>query len=250
MNNQSEYKKNNLYIVLCCIFLANALIAEIIGVKIFSLESTLGLNPAQISIFGFDKLDFNLTAGVVLWPVVFITSDIINEYFGIKGVKKISYITSAIIVYMFFVILLVTKLNPATFWIEINKIDGSYNINDSYNKIFKQGLGIMVGSILAFLVGQIVDSYTFQWLKKITGSKIIWLRATGSTLVSQLIDSFLVLWIAFFVFGDWSFDQVLAVGAINYIYKFLVAIALTPVLYLSHYIIGKYIKKSSLDINH
>ena len=81
--------------------------------------------------------------------------------------------------------------------------------------IFQQGLGIILGSLTAFLIGQFLDVLVFQHLRKFTGSGKNWLRATGSTLVSQLVDSFVVLWIAFFVFGNWSMEQVLSVGVIN-----------------------------------
>ena len=121
-----QRKKTNLFIILCAIFLTNAIIAEIIGVKIFSVETTLGFKPAQLNLFGF-ILDFNLTAGAVIWPVVFITTDVINEYFGKKGVRKISFITAFLIAYIFVVIYLVTKLVPAAFWIDLNNTDAQGN---------------------------------------------------------------------------------------------------------------------------
>jgi uncharacterized PurR-regulated membrane protein YhhQ (DUF165 family) len=74
-------KANRLFLILGGFFIANALIAEIIGVKIFSLEQTFGFAPLSIVIFG-NELSFNLTAGVLLWPVVFIMTDLINEYYG------------------------------------------------------------------------------------------------------------------------------------------------------------------------
>jgi queuosine precursor transporter len=97
------------------------------------------------------------------------------------------------------------------------------------------------------LLGQLIDVFVFQKLRKITGPKMIWLRATGSTLVSQFIDSFVVLGIAFYIFGNWSWAQVASVGIINYIYKFSVAILLTPVLYLGHYLIDNYLGKEVAD---
>jgi uncharacterized integral membrane protein (TIGR00697 family) len=196
--------------------------------------------------FGEYILDFNLTAGAVIWPVVFITTDIINEYFGKKGVRKISFITAGLIAYVFLVISLVTVLVPADFWLDVNATtpDGeSFNISYAFNTIFRQGLGIILGSLTAFLLGQLIDVYVFQKLRAITGEKMIWLRATGSTFVSQFIDSFVVLGIAFYVFGNWELSQVLAVGIINYIYKFTVAIALTPLLYAGHNIIDRYLGK-------
>ncbi|MGY6557911.1 MAG: queuosine precursor transporter [Nitritalea sp.] len=241
-----QSKKTNLFILLCGIFLTNAILAEIIGVKIFSGEYTLGLQPAGWTIFGDYVLDFNLTAGAVIWPIVFITTDIINEYYGKKGVRKISFITAFFIAYIFFVIVAVTNLPPAPFWLEVNSPDPAgqpFDIDYAFTVIFRQGLGIIIGSLVAFLLGQLIDVYVFQKLRKFTGSKMIWLRATGSTLVSQFIDSFVVLVIAFYIFGNWSWAQVASVGIINYIYKFGVAVMLTPLLYLGHYLIDRYLGK-------
>lgn len=246
-------KKQNLFIILGAIFLTNAILAELIGVKIFSLEQTLGLEPANLDIFGY-TLDFNLTAGVMIWPVVFITTDIINEYFGKAGVRKISFLAVGCISYAFLMIWVVTQLSPAGFWVEVNSTDpdGNYfNMNFAFNKIYTQGLGIIVGSIIAFLIGQALDVIIFQRLRKITGEKMIWLRATGSTLISQLIDSFVVLAIAFYILAPaesrWDFSQVMSVGSLNYIYKFIVAIALTPLIYLGHFLIDRYLGKEEAD---
>lgn len=241
-----QQKKNKLFIILSGVFLTNALVAEMIGVKIFSAEAVAGLQPAHLSILGF-TLDFNLTAGVILWPFVFITTDIINEYFGKEGVKRISYLTAILIAYAFIVIFIATLLPPADFWMDINNKDNTgnnFNVNYAFQTIFRQGLGIIIGSLTAFLIGQLLDVYVFHKLRNLTGSKLLWVRATGSTLISQLIDSFVVLFIAFFVFGNWTIEQVLSVGVINYIYKFFVAIALTPLIYLVHSLIDRYLGKA------
>jgi uncharacterized integral membrane protein (TIGR00697 family) len=237
-------KKTNLFIILSGIFLTNAILAELIGVKIFSLEETLGFDPVQINILLETPLSFSLTAGVIIWPVVFLTTDVINEYYGKRGVKKISFLTAGFIVYMFLVIYLVTNLLPASFWLDLNNIDdkgNTFNIDFAFKKIFRQGLGIIIGSLLAFLIAQLLDVFIFQRLRGLTGRKMVWLRATGSTLISQFIDSFVVLGIAFYVFGNWNLDQIISVGIMNYIYKFVVAIVLTPVIYLAHYLIDNYL---------
>lgn len=239
-------KRTNLFLILCGIFLTNALLAELVGVKIFSAEATLGLPYAQIPLLEGFVLDFNLTAGVILWPVVFITTDIINEYFGMKGVRKISFLTAGMILYVFAAIFIITELEPAKFWLEVNSKDANgnpLNINLAFTAIFRQGMGIIVGSLIAFLIGQLLDAWVFQKLRLITGSKKIWLRATGSTVISQLIDSFVVLIIAFKIFGNWSWAQVISVATINYIYKFGVAVAFTPLLYVAHYLIDAYLGK-------
>lgn len=237
-------RKQKLFIVLFGIFLTNAIIAEIIGVKIVSIEKSLGFLPLNLTTFWGEKWDLNQTAGALNWPIVFITSDIINDYFGKKGVKFISYTTALFIAYSFLIIYLATLLVPADFWISVNAKSG--NINDSFSLIFRQGLGIICGSLSAFLVSQLFDAYVFEKIKNKTGNKYIWLRATGSTLISQLIDSFLVIGIAFYLFGNWSISQWMNVSLNNYLYKFFIAILFTPILYLVHFIIEKYLKKENL----
>ena len=235
-------RKQKLFIFLFGVFLTNAIIAEIIGVKIVSIEKTLGFAPLQMITFWGDKWDLNQTAGALNWPLVFITSDIINDYFGKSGVKFISYTTALFKAFAFLIIYTATLLVPADFWIEVNK---GININEAFSRIFRQGLGIITGSLTAFLISQIIDATVFEKIKKTTGNKHIWLRATGSTLISQLIDRFLVIGIAFYAFGNWSISQWMNVSLNNYFYKFFVAILFTPLLYLAHYCIEKYLKKET-----
>ncbi|WP_395768739.1 queuosine precursor transporter [Aquirufa sp.] len=236
-------RKQKLFIFLFGIFLTNAIIAEIIGVKIVSIERSLGFQPLHLPTFWGTSWDLNQTAGALNWPIVFIVSDIINDYFGKKGVKFISYTTAGLIAYAFIIIYLATLLIPADFWIETNRGETNFNINDAFSRIFRQGLGIITGSLLAFLVSQITDAIVFEKIKTKTGSKMIWLRATGSTLISQLIDSFLVIGVAFYLFGNWSLGQWFNVSLNNYLYKFVIAILFTPVLYLAHYAIESYLSK-------
>ncbi len=241
-------KKSRLLLVLSGIFIVNALLAEVIGVKIFSLESLIGAPGAGLRVFGSAPLDFNLTAGVIIWPVVFVTTDIINEYFGHRGVVRVSWLTSGLILYAFLVITLATRLPPAGFWLALNDKDAAgqpLNINLAFSAIFRQGLGIIAGSLTAFLIGQVIDASVFRWLRQRTGERHIWLRATGSTLVSQLIDSFVVLFIAFHVFGNWSWLLVVQVATVNYLYKVAAAIVLTPVVYLAHGVIDRYLGASA-----
>lgn len=243
MEQDIHKKKNRIFTILAGIFITNALLAEMIGTKIFSAENTLGLNPANLNILGF-TMDFNLTAGVVIWPIVFITTDLINEYFGKPGVKRISYLTAGLIAYAFVIIFLAISLPPAQWWLDANNKDATgnaFNIDYAFSKIFGQGLRIIIGSLTAFLLGQLADVFVFQRLRKVTGSRMLWLRATGSTLVSQLVDSFVVLFIAFY--GIFTNTQIVAIGITNYIYKFMVAIALTPLVYLGHYWIDRYLGK-------
>jgi len=217
------------------------LIAEFIGVKIFSLEQVFGYEPLNMTLFGVKDLSMNLTAGVLLWPIVFVLTDVINEYYGKKGVRLLSYIAVGLIAWSFILVYGAMKLTPSDFWIFRETDQGTVNMDIAFNTIFGQGLWIIVGSLVAFLIAQIIDVSIFHKVKKYTGERLIWLRATGSTLVSQLIDSFVVLFIAFYIGADWSLKTVLAIGVVNYIYKFFIAILLTPLIYLAHGIIDKYL---------
>ncbi len=243
----TDHRANRLFIVLAGFFLTNALIAEFVGVKIFSLEDTVGASPFHWSLFGIDGT-LNFTAGVLLWPFVFIMTDVINEYFGVRGVRLISWIAVAFITYAFLAAYVAISLAPAAFWVDVNKDLGVPDINRAYALVFGQGMWTICGSIVAFLVGQLIDVAIFHRILRATGERFVWLRATGSTAVSQLLDSFIVLYIAF-VLGpqQWSIPQFLAVGTVNYGYKMCAAIALIPLLYLARAGIRAYLGQGEAE---
>ncbi len=243
IQNILKDKPTKLFVIISCFFVANALIAECIGGKIFSLEKVFGISPSNFTLFGQSGLAFNLTCGVLLWPLEFIITDIVNEYYGPKAVRRISYTAVALIGYAFIMFYLAIKIPPADFWITSGTENGVTNMPNAFNAIFGQGMWIIVGSLVAFLVSQIIDVTIFHKIKKITGEKKIWLRATGSTLVSQLVDSFIVLFIAFKIGKGWSWQLVLAICLVNYAYKFTMAIILTPLIYLMKNRIENYLGK-------
>ena len=230
-----------LFVALGGFFVANALIAEFIGVKIFALEDTLGLPPFDWNLFG-QSGSLSFTAGVLLWPVVFIMTDIINEYFGRRGVRLLSWLTVGLILYAFVFAYLAMGLTPADWWVGIQAERGVPDMEAAFTAIFGQGMWIILGSVTAFLIGQIIDVTVFHRVRRLTGERLIWARATGSTLISQLVDSFVVLYIAF-VLGPqrWPMELFLAVGTVNYLYKLVVAIALTPLIYLGRHLIDRYL---------
>ena len=217
MSYSPTSRSTRLFIALAGFFVANAIIAEFVGVKIFALEPTLGLRPFDWNLFG-QTGSLSFTAGVLLWPVVFIMTDVINEYFGRRGVRLISYLAVCLIGYAFVAAYVAISLEPASWWITVNRERGVEDMQAAYANVFGQGLWTIGGSITAFLIGQLIDVTLFHRIRSATGERWIWLRATGSTAVSQLIDSFVVLYIAF-VLGTqhWSIPQFLAVGTVNYV---------------------------------
>lgn len=237
----TEHRGSRLFIALTAFFLVNAILAEFVGVKIFSLEATLGVAPFEWRLLGVSG-SLNFTAGVLLWPFVFVMTDVINEYFGLRGVRLISWVAVAFIGYAFLAAYASIALAPAGFWVEANKGLGVPDIQQAYAQIFGQGLWTIGGSIVAFLIGQLVDVAVFHRIRRVTGDRHVWLRATGSTAVSQLLDSFVVLYIAF-VLGPqhWPVAQFLAVGTVNYVYKMLAAVAMIPLLYVARNAIKAYL---------
>ena len=232
-------KPTKLFLGFTAFFCCNALIAESIGTKLFSLEKLLGVHPANFTLFGQSGLSFTLTCGVLLWPLEFVMTDIVNEYYGPRAVRRISYTAIILIAYAFLIYFLSIGIPPADVWLASSVKQGVPNIQDAFGAIFGQGMKIIIGSLIAFLVSQVVDVTVFHQIKKRTGNKHLWLRATGSTLVSQLVDSYIVLFIAFSSLFTWQ--QILAVGMMNYIYKASMALILTPVIYLVEGRIERYL---------
>ena len=232
-----------LFTSIAAFFVANALIAECIGGKLFSLEALLGIAPANFNLFGESGLSFTLTCGVLLWPLEFVITDIVNEYYGPKLVRRISYTAVALISYAFVMFYVAIHVGPPDWWISSKTEQGVPNMQDAFSAIFGQGMWIIAGSLSAFLVSQIVDVTVFHRIKRATGEKYVWLRATGSTMISQFVDSFIVLFIAFKLGNDWTWQRVLAICIMNYIYKFSVALILTPLIYFLEARIENYLGK-------
>jgi queuosine precursor transporter len=238
-------RASRLFVMLAAFFACNALMAEFIGVKIFALEDTLGLQPFNWRLFG-QKGSLSFTAGVLLWPIIFIFTDIINEYFGRRGVKLISYLTVALILYAFLFAYIAILLAPASWWVGVGVSQGVPNMQAAFANTFGQGLWTIAGSVIAFLIGQLIDIAIFQKIRRVTGERYIWLRATGSTVVSQLVDSFVVLYIAFVIGPQhWPVNLFLAVGTVNYLYKISAAVLLIPLIYLVRRAIQTYLGKEA-----
>ena len=211
-----QRRKDIVYVILAGIFITNAIVAELTGGKL-------------IDVFGVP-----MSIGILPWPIVFITTDLINEYFGEKGVKKLSLITAGLIIYTFIILFFAIKI-PST---GISSVS-----TEQFTAVFGQSQLIIVGSIAAFLVSQLIDVSIFHFVKNRTGNKMIWLRSTGSTVISQLFDSFIVLGIAFYLPGIMDTKTYIISGFTGYSMKLVIAILMTPMIYLGHYLIEKYLAK-------
>ena len=240
-------RATRLFIALAAFFCVNAVLAEFIGVKIFALEDTLGIDPLAWNLFG-QSGSLNFTAGTLLWPIVFVFTDVINEFYGKRGVRMISWVAVALILYGFVFAFAAIHLAPAGWWVDAAKDQGVPDYQKAFAAVFGQGLWTIAGSVIAFLLGQLIDVSVFHRIRRATGERFVWLRATGSTAVSQLVDSFVVLYIAF-VLGpqQWPTSLFMAVSTVNYAYKMLAAVALIPLIYLMRRAIIGYLGAARAD---
>lgn len=224
-------RRQTLLLVLFGVFLGNALLAELIGGKLIQVHTAW--------------YTFTLSSGIVLWPVVFVFTDIINEYFGRDGVRKISLLAAGVIAYAF-IALSAAGLVPAA---SFSPVDDA-----SFSKVFFQSRWIIVGSIAAFLLAQLIDVSIFWMLRRATGARFLWLRATGSTLVSQLIDTFVVGFIGLHLpyrLGQQGIDFSTFIDSSisGYLFKVIIAVGVTPVLYGVHKLVDAYLGEArSLEL--
>ena len=208
-------RRDLVYIILAGIFITNAVVAELIGGKLIQMGP------------------FIMSIGIIPWPVVFLTTDLINEHYGKSGVRKLSFITAGLISYAFVVLFFAMRVDAAPM----------STVNDEqFHAVFGQSMWIIVASVNAFMVSQLIDVFIFWTLRNKTGKKMMWLRSTGSTAISQLIDTFIVLGIAFWLPGKMTTAVFLNAALTGYTFKLLIAIALTPLIYLAHSMIDKYLE--------
>ena len=160
-------RRNWLFIILAGLFITNAVTAELISNKLIQV-------PIEFNLFGSHFGPFATIIGILTWPVVFLLTDLMNEFYGQKAVRRLSWITAGLIAYCF-IIVGISLAIPAY------EIPGSdLADNASYLKVFGQSQMIIVGSICAFLVSQLLDAFLFDKIKHKTGNRFIWLRSTGS----------------------------------------------------------------------
>jgi queuosine precursor transporter len=213
-NRDVATRRDIVYLALAGFFVTNAILGELTGGKLFTLGP------------------FTMSIGVIPWPVVFIATDLINEYFGREGVRRLTFMTIGLIAYAFVVVYLAIQVPAASF---------SPVTDAQFHAVFGQSLWIIVGSVMAFAISQLVDVGIFWLVRHKTGGKYLWMRATGSTVVSQLIDSFVIIGVAFWLPGKVKTSEFLMVAAANYSYKLLIALGVTPLLYVGHAIIDRFL---------
>jgi len=226
--------------VLCSLFVGFFVAAEVLGGKLFRF-TLFGVGPSDLGLG--EATEFAATAGIMAFPLTFIMTDIVNEYFGRPIVKLFTWIAIAVN------LLLQPVIRAA---IAVPAISFTPGITDEEMQLgfqiaFGQTTSIVFASLCAFALAQWLDVQVFTWMRRLTGGKLLWLRAQGSTVVSQMIDTIAVIYLAFVAIPlligkePWSLADAFSVSVTNYVYKFAIAVGSTPVLYLVHGAVDRYL---------
>jgi queuosine precursor transporter len=227
--NESPDKKEVLFIFLSGIFLGALVLTNLIAGKFF-----------YINILGVHQ---PLSAGIIAYPVTFLITDVISEIYGHRRANMVVFAGLAVSVFAVFILIIA---GAAPIW------ENSPVSQESFNAVFGVTPGIIFGSMTAYLIAQFLDVRLFEFWRKVTNGKHLWLRNNGSTIISQLVDTSLVVVIALIVFPNldgnsattaisWELAFSIIVG--QYIFKAFIAAADTPFIYLAVHNIHKWLEK-------
>lgn len=225
-------RPQKLFVVCTAVFLTALVVAEATAGKLFTVIKL----PFALNILGQSFDEVIMTAGVIAFPITFIVTDLLNEYFGKPGIRFVTYIGLCMIMFEFGLIQVAMAVPTAS----ISPVP-----DEAFQSVFGASGRIIIGSMVAYFIGQLADISLFHWLRRMTAGKHLWLRATGSTFGSQFLDTFVVLFIAFY--GPMTLQTIVAITLFNYGYKFFVAILITPVIYLAHWVIDRYLGKDTSE---
>ena len=218
--DQDNKFKEQFYLVLAGIFIASLVTCNLIANKFVTID------------FGFKV--FIVSAGILPYPLTFLVTDLISELYGQKKANLIVF--SGFVASLFVLLFL---------WIggQFNSIPSSIVDDVTYNSVFRNAWRLIAASMVAYLFAQFIDVRIFHFWKRLTNGKHLWIRNNGSTIVSQLVDTILVICILFF--GVWESDQILSAIIDGWLFKMLMAFLDTPIIYGILYLL-----KDKIDIAH
>lgn len=205
-----------LYLWLSGIFVTCLLVADIIGGKLFELDlAWLGTKVVH-------------SVGNLAFPITFVLTDIVNEFYGKRAARQLTYLGLGMAA-LSFGLIYVARLMPTA---AISPLRA-----ETFDAVFGVSNRVYVASLVAYLVGQLLDITVFGVFKRLTKGRMVWLRATGSTLISQAVDTLLV---TFILFGNTphadgsprGLEELFTLAGTGYVLKFAIAVALTPIIYL------------------
>jgi len=226
-------RRELLLLSLLTLFIGFFVTAELLGAKLFHF-TLFGLGPRHLGLG--EAEDFVATTGILAFPMTFVLTDVINEFFGKRIVRQFTFLALAVNAILQLVVQAAIRVPARSFSPGVS----DQQVQDAYSLALGQTWSIVVASMVAFMIGQWLDAQMFTWLRRRTGGRLLWLRSQGSTVASQLLDSYVVIVLAFVVLPalsggtPWSLGAALAVATTNYVYKFVIALGSTPVLYFVH----------------
>ena len=203
---------DRVYIILCGLFITSLIVANVLVFKLFDIQ-----------LFGFQM---TMVAGIIPYPITFLATDLISELYGAKRASFIVWVGFFCSIFML-LILYIGKIVPLS-------INQGGEIQQYYIAVFGQSARAIFASMVAYLFAQLIDVRLFHFFRRLTNKKHLWLRNNCSTMLSQLVDTVLVVSILFA--GTLSFDVLLKIIISSYIFKLMVAAADTPLFYLGNYL--------------
>ena len=210
----------NLFITLVAVFMVCLVVGDLIGGKVTSIHA-----------FG---REWPFSVGQLAFPVTFILTDILNEFYGRKVVRRITFLAFVMVGLTFGIVYLAGAMP----WWSVTLSSGWNGVTPhEFDVVFTQATRIQLSSMAAFLIANLVDIAAFFYIKKATGNRMLWLRATGSTAISQLIDTFLITALAFG--NQLTFEQYISIVLTSYAIKLAAAIGVTPIIYALHELIER-----------
>ncbi len=208
----------NLFITLVAVFMTCLVVGDLVGGKVTAIHA-----------FG---REWPFSVGQLAFPVTFILTDILNEFYGKHVVRRVTFLAFAM-VGLTFAIVYASDAMP--WWSVTLGADWTGVTPKEFDVVFTQATRIQLSSMAAFLLANMVDISVFFLFKKWTGNRMLWLRATGSTAVSQLIDTAVIS--ALVWGGKVTFAQYGVLVLTSYVVKLTAAILVTPVIYALHSLI-------------
>jgi uncharacterized integral membrane protein (TIGR00697 family) len=205
-------REQRVYIFLTALFVAALVAGDFVGGKFFSFAGR------------------SFSAGIIPFPLTFVLTDVVNEFYGKAGARRLT-LAGLLAAVFTWVTISVALLLPTT---------ADSPISDAvFRSAFGTSARLYVASLTAYLIGQSLDISVFQVFRRLTGERLLWLRSTGSTVFSQAIDSLSVSFV--FLVGSRPLGFIVSNAANNYVGKLVMAVLLTPLIYLGHAVIRRYL---------
>jgi len=219
-----------LFLALSAVFIASLIVGDLIGGKLVEPH----WNGTPFNVFGEAVI---ISVGMIPFPITFLLTDLLNEFYGKQSARAVTWVGFAMTIFTFVLVNVAVVLPFAPF---TNGPDWQGVNQGAFDNVFAGSRRILAGSLVAYVIAQFADITIFHLIKKKSGNRFLWLRATGSTVVSQAIDTVVITVVAWT--GTLPVSKMMSLIASSYTVKLLVAVGLTPAIYAGHTLVEKVLK--------